>query len=123
MTPNRPYLLRGLNEWILDNGMTPHILVDAGVAGTQVPETQVKDGRIVLNIAPAAVRDLIIDNQTLAFHARFGGRPFEVRVPVGAVLAIYARETGRGMVFRREEAGPAEGAAKTPSRPSLKVIK
>lgn len=126
MTPNKPYLLRALNEWILDNGMTPHVLVDATVPGTFVPPAQISDGRIVLNVSPQAVRDLVLDNETLAFHARFGGKPFEVRVPVAAVLAVYAKETGKGMVFPREEGtmtGTVDSRARPARKPTLTVIK
>ena len=97
MTSYRPYLLRALAEWINDNGMTPHILVDAGVAGVRVPPGAVREGKVVLNIADRAVVGLSIDNEWIEFTARFGGVSQPVSVPVGAVLAVYARETGQGM--------------------------
>nr|WP_202841114.1 ClpXP protease specificity-enhancing factor [Luteimonas saliphila] len=105
MTSHRPYLLRALYEWISDNGMTPHILVDAQSPGVRVPAHTVKEGRVVLNIADRAVAKLELDNEAVRFTARFGGVSHPVVVPVSAVLAIYARETGQGMALP-EEAGP-----------------
>ncbi|HEV7271410.1 ClpXP protease specificity-enhancing factor [Pseudoxanthomonas sp.] len=99
MTSHRPYLLRALNEWIADNGMTPHLLVDATMAGVQVPASAVKEGKVVLNIAERAVVRLMIDNDAVSFTARFGGVSHAVHVPIGAVLAIYSRETGQGMAL------------------------
>ncbi|TYT27210.1 ClpXP protease specificity-enhancing factor [Luteimonas viscosa] len=104
MTSHRPYLLRALYEWISDNGMTPHILVDAQLPGVRVPTHTVKEGRVVLNIADRAVAKLELDNEAVRFTARFGGVSHPVVVPVSAVLAIYARETGQGMALP-EEAG------------------
>lgn len=105
MTSHRPYLLRALYEWIADNGMTPHILVDARQAGVRVPAHAVKDGRIVLNIADRAVGRLEMDNDSVRFSARFGGVSQSVLVPIGAILAIYARETGQGMALPEDIAG------------------
>jgi len=105
MTSYRPYLLRALAEWINDNGMTPHILVDAGVPGVRVPPGAVREGKVVLNIADRAVVGLQIDNDWIGFTARFGGVSQPVNVPIGAVLAVYARETGQGMVLPEESAG------------------
>lgn len=99
MTSHRPYLLRALYEWIADNGMTPHLLVDASRPGVQVPAHAVKDGKIVLNIAERAVSRLEMGNDAIRFSARFGGVSYPVTVPVHAVLAIYARETGQGMAL------------------------
>ncbi|MGR4874942.1 ClpXP protease specificity-enhancing factor [Pseudoxanthomonas sp. LARHCG66] len=99
MTSHRSYLLRALNEWIADNGMTPHLLVDATQAGVQVPVSAVKEGKVVLNIAERAVVRLLIDNEAVSFTARFGGVSQAVYVPVSAVLAIYSRETGQGMAL------------------------
>ena len=99
MTSHRPYLLRALYEWIADNGMTPHILVDAQLPGVRVPPHTVKEGRVVLNIADRAVAKLELDNEAVRFTARFGGVSYPVTVPVTAVLAIYARETGQGMAL------------------------
>lgn len=107
--PQQPYLLRAIYEWCVDSAYTPHIsvLVDAR---TQVPQAYVKDGMIVLNIGPNAVRDLTIDNEWVSFSARFGGIAQEVFVPVENVLAIYARETGEGLVLRI----PSPAAESTP---------
>lgn len=99
MTSHRPYLLRALYEWIADNGMTPHLLVDATRPHVQVPLHAVKDGRIVLNVAERAVAGLQMSNEVIRFSARFGGVSHAVSVPVSAVLAIYARETGQGMAL------------------------
>lgn len=132
MTPNRPYLIRALYDWILDNQMAPHLLVNAGYPGTQVPATFVQEGRIVLNISPTAVRGLVLGNEHIAFSARFGGVSMEVTVPSEAVLGIYARENGRGMLFGEDDAKPDDARAPEddPSppappreRPTLKVVK
>ena len=113
MSSHRPYLLRALNEWIADNGMTPHLLVDATRPGVQVPQQAVSDGKVVLNIAERAVARLMIDNDTVSFTARFGGVSHPVVVPIAAVLAIYARETGQGMALPDDVAasGPQEEVA------------
>lgn len=128
MTSHRPYLLRALYEWIADNDMTPHLLVDAGRPGVQVPPHAVQDGRVVLNIAERAVAGLQMDNALISFSARFGGVSQNVRVPVEAVLAIYARETGQGMALPEEEPAGAGGGeageqdARTPARPGLSAV-
>ena len=103
MTPNRPYLLRAFFDWIVDNECTPHLVVDAGFANVQVPTQFVQDGQIVLNISPSAVTQFSLDLTQLSFSARFGGQPMQVYVPLGAVLAIYARENGEGTVFTADE--------------------
>ena len=110
MTSHRPYLLRALYEWITDNGMTPHILVDASMPGVRVPAHTVKDGRVVLNIADRAVARLEMDNDSIRFTARFGGVSHPVTVPIAAVLAIYARETGQGMALPDDIGGNGEPA-------------
>ncbi|MCY7355281.1 MAG: ClpXP protease specificity-enhancing factor [Lysobacter sp.] len=99
MTSHRPYLLRALYEWIAENGMTPHLLVDAMQPSVQVPLSAVKDGKVVLNIAGRAVTRLELGNEAVTFTARFGGVSQSVMVPIAAVLAIYARETGQGMAL------------------------
>lgn len=99
MSSHRPYLLRALYEWIADNGLTPHLLVDATRPGVRVPTHAVKEGRIVLNIAERAVAQLHMDNDDVRFSARFGGVSHAVVVPIEAVLAIYARENGQGMAL------------------------
>jgi stringent starvation protein B len=128
--PQRPYLLRAMHAWITDNGQTPHVVVDAAVPGVEVPAQYVRDGKIVLNISPTAVSSLDIGNEVLTFQARFSGRAYGVNVPLRAVLGIYARETGRGMIFSEEETAPVEpppapeGApAGGRRKPSLKVVK
>ncbi|MCL1525327.1 ClpXP protease specificity-enhancing factor [Xanthomonas nasturtii] len=123
MTSHRPYLLRALVEWINDNGMTPHVLVDAGLPGVQVPTSAVKDGRVVLNIAERAVVGLQVDNESVSFTARFGGVSYPVMVPMAAVLAVYARETGQGMALPDDIPGtstepPDPGAPPPPSAPT-----
>lgn len=125
MTSNRPYLLRALNEWILDNQMTPYVLVDADTEVGEIPTQFIKDGQIVLNISPAAVRGLIIDKEFIAFTGRFGGAPYDVRVPIDKVLAIYAKESNEGMIFPavetdRETAGHT---IKSEKQSHLKVVK
>ena len=104
MTPNRPYLLRAYYDWLLDNDLTPHIVVDAYVNGTQVPQQYVKDGQIVLNIAMSAVLNLEMNNHFVEFNARFGGVPHHIVLPMAAIVAIYARENGAGTVFDMEDA-------------------
>lgn len=108
MTSHRPYLLRALVEWINDNEMTPHILVDATVGGVMVPPGAVHDGRVILNIAERAVSQLHMDNHQVSFSARFGGVSQPVRVPIAAVLAVYARENGQGMALPDDLPGAAE---------------
>lgn len=105
MTSHRPYLLRALYEWIADNGMTPHVLVDARMPGVRVPAHAVKDGRIVLNIAERAVAKLELGNDALRFTARFAGVSQSVSVPLPAVIAVYARETGQGMALPEDPRG------------------
>jgi stringent starvation protein B len=136
-TPQRPYLYRALHEWMTDNGYTPHIVVDATEAGARVPTEFVEDGRIVLNVSYSATQGLVLGNDSIEFQARFGGRPFSVSVPATGVLAIYARETGEGMVFGEspEATDAAEAHAdavpvdaepevpKSPDRSHLTVIK
>ena len=124
-----------MHEWMLDNGFTPHLVVDAKREGVRVPEAHVKDGKIVLNVSPSATHGLVLGNDFVSFGARFGGVSFELVVPVGAVLGIYARETGQGMIFGEDDApvsaSPPDGDDPTPTPPpaggnkraKLKVIK
>ena len=100
MTSNKPYLIRALNEWILDNQMTPFLLVDAN-EGVEVPEQHIKDGKIILNVAPSAVQEITFEDEWIYFSARFSGQPFMINVPINAVLAIYAKENGQGHDVRR----------------------
>ncbi|OGT64104.1 MAG: ClpXP protease specificity-enhancing factor [Gammaproteobacteria bacterium RIFCSPLOWO2_02_FULL_47_50] len=129
MTPNRPYLLRALYEWILDNAMTPQLLVDTSVAGIVVPVNYIEKGRMILNIQPDAVRDLVLGNEQITFSARFGGKSFQLIVPLNSVLAVYARENGKGLIFEAEEKNtsilPEKPNEKTGKllKPHLKVIK
>jgi stringent starvation protein B len=129
LTPRRPYLLRAMHEWMTDNGQTPHLVVDAAVAGVVVPRQYVRDGKIVLNVGYAATAGLSIKNDLIAFSARFGGVTFDCSLPVHAVLGIYARETGQGMIFSDDEPAPEPNGdpPKTggdePRRPQLKVVK
>ncbi|MHA7817994.1 MAG: ClpXP protease specificity-enhancing factor [Pseudohaliea sp.] len=135
MNSSRPYILRALYDWIVDNDCTPHILVDAMQPGVEVPSEYVKDGQIVLNVSPTAVIDLHLSNHLVTFNGRFSGRPMDVAFPVTAVLGIYARENGQGMVFEPEEPpeppeggpppadGPDGDDRRAGGRPSLKVVK
>lgn len=131
MTSTRPYLIRALYEWIEDNNLTPHILVDAEAPGVEVPKQHVHEGRIVLNINPSAVRDLRLGNEWIEFSARFGGIARIIQVPVSAVLAIYARENGQGMAFNEEksdnEPPPTTPQSDPPTtrarKPTLKIVK
>lgn len=130
MTPRLPYLIRALYEWIQDNSLTPHLLVNTGVEGVEVPHQYIEDNRIVLNISPDAVSGLELGNDYISFSARFGGKAESIMVPVAAVLAIYARENGEGMAFpvqQIEAPEPADGKerpAETASgKPDLRIIK
>lgn len=108
LTSTKPYLIRAIYEWILDNNLTPHLMVDARYPGTEVPEAFVQEGQIVLNIAPTAVRDLVMDNEWISFGARFSGTPRQILVPSEAVLGIFSRENRQGMVFPEPDYSGAE---------------
>jgi len=138
MTSSQPYLLRALNEWIVDNGFTPQILVDSTHPDLNIPDAVRAGDKVVLNISPGAVRDLELDNEYLSFVARFSGVSHAVLVPIEAVQAIYARENGQGMMFPEADQEDAEQSAEPgdsdsrpdnkksgPKRgkPNLKVIK
>lgn len=134
MNSSRPYLLRGIYEWLLDNKLTPHVMVDALFPGVEVPERFVEDGKIVLNIETHAVGNLCLGNEAVEFDARFSGIPYHVYVPVKAIKAIYAFENGRGMVFNEDDEDGSNGSGpssakdnKSPTqkkgRPNLKVVK
>ena len=128
MTSNRPYLIRALYEWITDNGLTPQLLANAELAGVEVPSHHVQEGRIVLNVSASAVQGLRLGNDLIEFSARFGGTPYWIRLPPQAVMAVYARENGQGMVFSQMP-DEAPGEDEPPPRPQadkkpvLKVIK
>lgn len=135
MTPNQPYMLRAFYEWIVDNNLTPYLVVDANIPGTQVPMEHVRDGQIVLNVSPSACAKLNMTNIDVSFEARFGGVARVLNVPCKAVLAIYAKENGAGTVFSfddeieaevsplatAEETVPPEKPVK--GKPNLKVVK
>lgn len=128
MTSNRPYLLRALYEWIIDNQLTPYILLDAEMQAVDVPKQYIKDGKILLNISPSAIQALKITNQIIQFNASFAEVPMQVYAPIKAVLAIYARENGRGMVFSEEEDNSESEPPLPPRRqnfgkPKLTVVK
>ena len=106
LTSRRPYLVRAMHEWITDNGQTPHLVVDATLAGVEVPQAYAKDGRIILNVGWQATQALRLGNDFIEFSARFGGTPHQVRVPLAAVTGIYARETGQGMLFQGDDSPP-----------------
>ena len=127
MTSSRPYLLRAMYEWMLDNNLTPQIVVDAEADDVLVPRQFVADGRIVLNVSSGAVRGLELGNEPVVFSARFGGTPFDVSVPVRSVAAVFSRENGAGMTFPDEASGsgstPPPPEDSPPGRPQLKVVK
>ena len=135
MNSNRPYLLRALSEWILDNDCTPYLVVD--VAGDQVavPEEYVKNGQIILNIRPDAVLNLLLSNEAVSFEARFAGVPRQIYVPMENIVAVYAQETGQGMTFGggvlpadppsgpQPSPGSSPKAGKSSSKGRLKIVK
>jgi stringent starvation protein B len=134
MTSSRPYLVRAVYEWITDNGLTPYLLVNAQVPGTQVPTQYIEDGKIVLNLGQTATRELQLGNEWIEFDTRFSGTRMRVVLPVQAVMAIYARENGQGIVFNEEQEGsrpppeppgpgPKPGAKQGSKRPGLKLVK
>ena len=131
MTSTRPYLLRAIREWALDNGLTPQILVDAGAEGVTVPDAYVKDSKIVLNIHDQAVNNLELGNDHVSFSARFGSVAMQVDVPIAAVMAVFARENGQGIFFQVDDepdgdpVAPADTAPankKSSKRPHLKLV-
>ncbi len=129
MNSSRPYIMRAPYEWIVDNEFTPYVLVDASMADVMVPQQFVKDNQIVLNISPDAVVELSITNEAVTFNGRFGGVATDIFVPISAVVGIYARENGQGMVFDPEETvrPPPDDTPPDPDkpekRPSLKIVK
>lgn len=131
MNSNRPYLIRALYEWIAENDCTPHLLVNAEYPGVQVPSGYANDGQVVLNVSSSAVRHLQLGNDAVSFEGRFAGVPQSLYIPAAAILAIYARENGQGMVFDldapsagADDEGPDGTEPPRPSgRPSLKVVK
>lgn len=125
MTSSQPYLLRAIYEWIMDNGMTPQLVANATVKGVEVPQKYIENGKIVLNIHPSAVRELELGNQSISCSARFGGAPFRIFIPVGAVVAIYSGENGKGLFFNENEdvQDNAGKSSKKNSGPHLTIIK
>jgi len=127
----RPYLLRAMHQWMTDSGFTPHMIVSADAAEAQLPRAYARDGKIVLNVSYSATQRLDIGNDWVGFEARFAGVVQHVRFPVSAVLGVYARETGEGMVFSEQDGDPEPpGAPPAPStpdepakRPQLKIVK
>lgn len=124
----KPYLIRAMHEWICDSRYTPHIVVDAEADGVEVPTEHISEGKIILNISDSATEGLNLGNDTIGFATRFGGRVHSVRIPTGAVLGIYARETGEGMIFTGDDPDPDDGNdgdddAPPPERPNLKIVK
>lgn len=134
MTPSKPYLMRALYEWIVDNQCTPYMLVDVRASGVMVPEGYSDEGRMVLNLSPTAIRNFVMNNEAVSFEARFGGMPHQLFVPVHAVLAVYAQENGQGMFFEPEQQAEEPGQQepmtdpepeppKPDGRPSLRIVK
>lgn len=130
----RPYLLRAMHEWMTDNALTAHIVVDAGTANLNLSPEHVNDNKIVLNVSYSATRELVIGNDAVSFEARFNGVPTALNVPIDSVLGIYARESGQGMVFSEETEPPTDPSPNEPGsdndsspgdgkRPTLRVVK
>ena len=128
MTSSRPYLLRAMYEWIVDNGMTPYILVDTRNDQVIIPRQFEEDGKIVLNLGPSAVQSRDLGIESVSFDAMFDGSSMDVFVPIEFILAIYTRENGQGMMFADEDLPPPggddlqDGAAKQKT-PHLRVVK
>jgi stringent starvation protein B len=123
MTPLKPYLIRSIYDWIIDNNLTPHLLVDATHPHAALPEAYIEDDKIVLNVRPEAINELSLGNTTVEFNARFNGQSMHIIAPVPAIMAIYARENGKGMVFDQEEGDNTPPPDDTPPRPHLRVVK
>ncbi len=130
VSKQRPYLLRAMHEWMTDNHLTPHVVVDATRRDLSIPREHVEDGRLILNLSYSATRDLSIGNEHAEFEARFGGVSRRLSIPVSAIMGIYARETGQGMVFSDEDAqddesdeSEASEASADGKRPHLKIVK
>jgi stringent starvation protein B len=123
MSSARPYLLRAMHEWITANDLTAYILVNSNWQGVVVPEGYAVDGKIVLNISETAVRALSIGNDGVHFSARFHGQPQEIHVPMGAIVAIYAKENGQGMVFNDDAPSTPTPESPAKGKPRLTVVK
>ena len=125
MTSLKPYLIRSIYEWIVDNDLTPHLLVDAENSNAVLPQQFIEDGKIILNIIPQAIQGLILGNSDIQFSARFSGKPMNIVAPIAAVMAIYAKENGKGMIFDQEDEEPETTPPENtpPTRPALRVVK
>lgn len=128
MTSQKPYLVRAIYEWLLDNQLTPYLLVNTTIDGVDVPHEYINDDKIVLNVAPDAINNFHADNDWISFSARFSGKPVELFVPIPAILAIYGKENNEGMFFTDEEplTPPPPNKVDTPtkkSQPTLTVVK
>ena len=125
MTSLKPYLIRAVYEWIVDNELTPHILVNADNNQGALPVDFIENGKIILNIRPQAVEALSLGNDAIEFNARFSGKPMTVKASINAIMAIYAKENGKGLVFDQEEGNNEEPPDQppTPGKPSLRVVK
>ena len=121
MKSSRPYLLRGLYEWMLDNDATPHLMVDETLEGVQVPAGYGHEGILILSISPSAVRDLSMTNEDVSFSARFGGKPEHLWIPMAAVKGIFAKETGEGMQFVAEPGDPPGSPTESIEKPTDKT--
>ncbi|MDE0038574.1 MAG: ClpXP protease specificity-enhancing factor SspB [Gammaproteobacteria bacterium] len=122
MTSTRPYLVRAIVDWIVDNSWTPYLVVAADARGAEALLDYATDGRLVLNVSATATRNLVIGKDTLEVDCRFGGQPVHVSAPIGTVVAVYARENSRGMVFEVED-HDAPTEPEPPSRPKLSLVK
>lgn len=126
----KPYLIRAIYDWCVDSGLTPYLAVRVD-GQTQVPMAYVKDGEIVLNLSVDAVRNLHMGNAEITCGGRFGGVPHDIYVPIGAVIGIFAKETGQGLVFQGQESEPMQSAGDgggeppetSPPKPRLRVVK
>ena len=125
MNSSRPYLMRAIYDWIVDNNLTPYLLVNAGEPGVQVPTEYINNGKIILNLDPEAVQNLDMAGSDISFNARFNGKPMQVYLPISAALAIYARENGRGMVFNDDDDTPTDPAKdkEKSNTPNLRIVK
>ena len=131
MTPSKPYLIRGLYQWLLDNQVTPYILVDASGEDVMVPPGVADNGKVVLNLSPSAIQNFEMTNDYLSFSARFNGVAQDIYCPIASILAIYAQENGEGMMFsadseeKQDPVGEVEDSAKSgkPNKAGLKIVK
>ena len=135
LIPTRPYLIRAIREWAMDNGWTPQLLVDAGVDGVVIPEGHVRDGKIILNVNTQAVKALELGNEFITFSARFSGASHAINLPIQSILAVFARENGQGLFFQEEETqhqieqsvgdseeSPLNGRSSGSRRPYLRLV-